>query len=259
MNEPTFQFAKSAGFILSVAAVLLLQWRLPWGRFTRDEGRWYRNVPIGLLNMVLFAAVCGACVCLAARAGQAHGGFFARLAVPHLAAIVLTVLVFDVVSWAWHRANHVIPVLWRFHAVHHSDRVFDFTTALRFHGGELLLSLPLRLSIAFLLAAPIEGILLFELLFGFFNLFEHGNIRLPARLEAVLATVFVVPALHRKHHSLKRAELDSNFSTLFIVWDRLFGTYHEGRSTDDVKIGLPAVPTMRLLPLLAMPFRSSSR
>lgn len=256
MDESTFQFAKSTGLLLTVATLLLLQWWLPWGRFAREDGRWYRNLPLALINALVFGAICGACVCAASRAGQEWGGFFSRYAIPPLAAMAGTVLLMDAVSWAWHRANHLFPVLWRFHAVHHSDRVFDFTTALRFHGGELLLSLPLRLALAFLLAAPVEALLVFEILFQFFNLFEHGNIRLPARFESTLSAVFVVPALHRIHHSRKRAELDSNFGTIFSVWDRLFRTFHDGRSTDAVKIGLPSVPAPQgVLPMLVMPFR----
>ena len=257
VDERTFQIAKEIGFVGSLIAVATWQTLRPWGAFPREEGRWWRNLPLALVNSLLLMAVCGACVCAAGRAGREWGGLLASA--PLWLSVPATVLAFDALSWAWHRANHGLPFLWRFHAVHHSDRVFDTTTALRFHGGELLLSLPLRLSLAFALGAPIEGILLFEVAFGFFNLFEHGNIALPARFERMLSRVFIAPALHRIHHSRKRAELDSNFGTIFSVWDRLFGTFHDGRSTDEVRIGLPQVPvTNGLVRLMAMPFTPSS-
>jgi sterol desaturase/sphingolipid hydroxylase (fatty acid hydroxylase superfamily) len=54
--------------------------------------------------------------------------------------------------------------------------------------------------------------------------FHHANIALPDRLEHVLRQVIVTPALHKVHHSVVRAECDSNYASLFSWWDRLFGS-----------------------------------
>lgn len=92
-----------------------------------------------------------------------------------------------------------------------------------------------------LLGAPPEGVLLFELVFNIANLLEHGDIDLPMTVEGALAPVIITPALHRFHHSQHWADLNTNFGTIFAMWDRLFGTYRENSSRIDVQTGLPNV------------------
>lgn len=71
-------------------------------------------------------------------------------------------------------------------------------TGLRFHPGELLLSLPIRLVAVVVLGAPAVGVLAFEVVFTFANLVEHGDIDHPQRGERVLGRVFVTAALLRE-------------------------------------------------------------
>jgi sterol desaturase/sphingolipid hydroxylase (fatty acid hydroxylase superfamily) len=131
--------------------------------------------------------------------------------------------------------------LWQFHQVHHSDTTFTVSTGVRFHAGELLLSLPVRLAAVVALGAPAEGVLLFELLFTVANLVEHGDISMPARLEHRLGQVLVTPALHRRHHSKEVTELNTNFGTIFSLWDRWFGTFLASGSDAAVQTGLPGI------------------
>ena len=154
----------------------------------------------------------------------------------------MTLLGMDLVSYAWHRANHRLKWLWRFHQVHHSDPSFTATTAIRFHFGELLLALPLRLAAVALLGVPIPGVIAFELIFAFANFFEHGDIDLPRPFEKAMAAFFITPALHRRHHSLESGLLNSNYGTIFSIWDRFFGSYASSASSDQVEIGLPELP-----------------
>ena len=102
-----------------------------------------------------------------------------------------------------------------------------------------MLSLPLRLLAVAALGAPVEGVIAFEAIFTFANFVEHGDIALPGRIEPRLAAVLVVPALHRRHHSSVRAELDSNFGTIFSFWDRWLGTFGESDPAKRFPIGLP--------------------
>lgn len=241
MNETLFQQWKLSGLVLAFATVLALQWLAPWARFGARGGVGrFRNVPIAVVNALVLGIACGTCICAAARWSADHRiGLFHRTTLHPLIAVLVTVPVLDLVSWAWHRAMHRVPFLWRFHRVHHSDRMLGASTALRFHFGELLLSLPLRLATVVLLGAPIEGLLLFEVIFGFFNLFEHGNLRLPLSLERLLGRIVVLPALHRLHHSIVPAELDRNFGTVFSAWDRAFGTFADADSDRPIEVGLP--------------------
>lgn len=260
MGEHQFQTVKTISFFVALGLVLAIELAAPWKRFAREKGmRWYRNLGLGGFNAALLSVVCGACVCSAARFAEGRGiGVLHALAAPRWLAIAVTVLSLDLLSWAWHAANHRVRALWRFHRVHHSDRVFDLTTSFRFHPGELLLSLPVRLTVVVALGAPVVGVLLFEIVFGLFNLFEHGNIRLPGPLERLLSPFVVHPALHRLHHSLRIDELNTNFGTTLTLWDRLFGTWRESRSDAEIETGIAnatgVVGTKNTWALFAMPF-----
>src|SRR5262249_56613757 len=98
------------------------------------------------------------------------------VAAPGWLAVAASVLLLDLVSYGWHRANHAFGLLWRFHRVHHSDVTFTVSTALRFHPGELLLSLPVRLLAVFALGVPVAAVLVFELAFTLANLLEHVDV-----------------------------------------------------------------------------------
>ena len=152
-----------------------------------------------------------------------------------------------------------MPLLWRFHQVHHSDPACTVSTALRFHPGELLLSLPVRGAAVLLLGAPSIAVIVFEGVFTSANVFEHGDITLSRSLERILERVCITPGLHRRHHSQERDDMDSNFGTIFVWWDRCFGTHRPSASEETVAIGLPDVgdvSTFRrvlLLPMLRPP------
>ena len=259
MDETRFQLMKSAGFILSFALVFAVQTLAPYRRSARAlAGNWRQNVPLAVLNTIVMSLVCGACLCTAARSAEDRGlGLFHVLGAPPWLAATGTILALDFALWGWHLANHRLAWLWRFHRVHHSDIDFDISTSLRFHAGELLLSLPLKLATVVLLGASLAGILLFEIVFGLFNMFVHGNIRMPLRAEARLSAVVVLPAVHRLHHSVRPEQHGRNFGTVLSLWDRWFGTWAPGRSSDDVTTGLPDLVARHRLSLgrcLRLPF-----
>ena len=143
-------------------------------------------------------------------------------------------------------ANHKLAWLWRFHRVHHSDGRFDLSTSLRFHAGELILSLPLRMAVIAALGAPLMGVLL-----------VHANLRLLTAWENRLLSVVVLPCAHRLHHSVRHEEYQSNFGTVFSTWDRWFSTWREARSTDTVRTGLPRLSEkpLTLWRCLVLPFQ----
>jgi sterol desaturase/sphingolipid hydroxylase (fatty acid hydroxylase superfamily) len=239
VSEYDFNLVRSAGFVLAVAIAAGLQRLAPHARL---RGSWAANCGLWGVNLLVLGAVCGACACTVAHWARAAGiGLFALVPAPRWLAIVLSVLALDMVSYAWHRANHRLRVLWRFHQVHHSDVTFTVSTGVRFHPGELLLSLPLRLGAIVLLGVPPEGVVVFEVVFNIANLVEHGDTNLPAFAERICGRVFITPALHRWHHSRRWAELDSNFGTIFAVWDRVLGTYQTSSSATAVETGLPNV------------------
>jgi sterol desaturase/sphingolipid hydroxylase (fatty acid hydroxylase superfamily) len=135
------------------------------------------------------------------------------------------VVVFDLERYWLHRLLHLVPILWRCHALHHSDRELDVSTGYRHHPFEVaLVALVLPLS-AMALAIPGAVIIAYGAIDAISAVFQHGNIRLPRWLERALAPIIVTPAMHRVHHSIDRREADSNFGQIFSFWDRLFATY----------------------------------
>jgi sterol desaturase/sphingolipid hydroxylase (fatty acid hydroxylase superfamily) len=239
ISEQQFQVIRAVGFVLAFGGALALQRWLP---HARERGSWRVNGGLWLVNGIVVGLVCGGCACSTSNWAAAHGlGLFNVTAVPAWIAALLSLAILDLVSYGWHRANHRLPFLWRFHRVHHSDRSFTVTTAIRFHPGELLLSLPVRLTAVVLFGVPIIGVLAFELVFMLANLVEHGDIALPRRIDRVLALVCVTPPLHRRHHTRRRPELDSNFGTVLSIWDRMLGTYRHAGANERIETGAPGI------------------
>ena len=177
---------------------------------------WITNIGLWLIDTAVMRVLCSACgLVLAAWCQANHVGALPLLRAPDWFSVVLSVVALDAVSYFWHRANHRFSWLWRWHLVHHADRAFQVTTALRFHPGELLLSLPVRLLAIAALGLPIMGVLLFELVFGAMNLLVHTNVALPRRMPALVSWLVVTPRMHRLHHARSLTFSNRNFGTVF--------------------------------------------
>lgn len=165
--------------------------------------------------------------------------------------------IMDYTNYLWHILNHKIPLLWRFHVVHHSDPDLDVTTALRFHFGELIGSVFFRGAFVLLSGATAVQVLLYEILFEGATQFHHSNWKLPFRLEKTLNQVIVTPRMHGIHHSMIRQETDSNFSVVFSFWDRLHRTIRLNVPQDMIVTGVPSYSNADELTigyLLKLPF-----
>lgn len=148
------------------------------------------------------------------------------------------VLFFDFFTYWWHRLSHEIPFLWRFHRVHHSDAQMDVSTAYRFHFGEIFISSILRAVIILLLGCKLWHLALYEALMFPVVQFHHANISLPKKLDDLLAKFIVTPNMHKVHHSRKWQETNSNYTSMFSFWDRLFGTFKKREDTENISFGL---------------------
>jgi sterol desaturase/sphingolipid hydroxylase (fatty acid hydroxylase superfamily) len=236
-GEAVYQTARALAACVALALAFALE---RWRPHALLRPAWRTNLGLWAIDSLVMATVCGACGWIVASWGASEGlGLLAWAGVEKWLAVAIGVLGLDAVSYAWHRANHQLPSLWRFHQVHHGDKSFHVTTALRFHPGELLLALPVRLAAVLLLGVPPEGVLVFELVFGVANLLEHGNFDLPRRLEPVVERLLVTPALHRAHHASDWRKLNTNFGTVFSIWDRLAATFRAGEPDRRVVTGLP--------------------
>ena len=131
----------------------------------------------------------------------------------------------DLAIYLQHVMFHAVPALWRLHMVHHSDQDFDFTTAIRFHPVEIVLSIVIKFAVIAALGPPPAGVFIFAVLLNATAMFNHGNIRLAKGLDRWLRWIIVTPDMHRVHHSVEINECNSNFGFNLPWWDRLLGTY----------------------------------
>ena len=245
-------------------AILLLSVLLAWESLApayawfRDlKGRmrhFARNYFLGLLNVLLAALVFVQLWLLAARWADAHQfGLFHSLGLPLWARAVLAILLLDLATYTWHWLNHRIPFLWRFHRTHHSDTHLDLSSAARFHFGEITLSGLLRLPLILLLGLHLHELVLYELLLFATVQFHHANISLPGKLDHFLSHFIATPAYHRVHHSLKRVQADSNYSSFLTFWDRLFRTRSSATPQAFGVEGLPAPAHGTLIGMIESP------
>jgi sterol desaturase/sphingolipid hydroxylase (fatty acid hydroxylase superfamily) len=224
---------------------LFMMWesRQPFFPFFRaHDGHRAHHFALNMTMALLNAGVVGLVFApLWGRAASAEFGLLHRFPLPIWAHALLAILLLDGWTYFWHRANHEMAFLWRFHRMHHSDPWMDVTTARRFHPGEILFSSILRLPLIFLLGIHLWELLAYGVLMGLVVDFHHANIALPARVDRRLRGLIVTPAMHKVHHSRIRVETNSNFTSLLSVWDRLFGTFRLRTDLAAIRIGLDGV------------------
>ena len=198
-------------------------------RVQARAGRWLTNLSITVLNTLALRALSVALPFLAVGAAVdawSHSwGLLNKVAWPLWLEVLLAILALDFAIWLQHLITHKVPLFWRFHRMHHADRDMDVTTALRFHPVEILASMGLKIGLVYLLGPQAVAVVLFEVILNGTALFNHANLRLPLWLDRVLRWVLVTPDMHRVHHSVHRAEHDSNYGFALSVWDRIFRTY----------------------------------
>jgi sterol desaturase/sphingolipid hydroxylase (fatty acid hydroxylase superfamily) len=185
-------------------------------------------------------------------------GLLAWLGAPLIVAAPLAFVSLDYTTYAWHRLNHRVPFLWRFHGVHHTDLDLDVTTSFRFHFGEVLLSTGFRVAQVAVLGLSPALFVAYEIVMDAATEFHHSNVRLPLALERALSLVLVTPRMHGIHHSIVERETNANWSVILPWWDRLHGTLRLDVPQADIVVGVPAyrVPEeVSFGRLLAMPFR----
>lgn len=263
MSEAQTRLAIFIGLFLTLA---VLEWLAPRReRRTGRTRRWLTNWAISILDSVALRLIFkSAAVGGAVWAAENGVGLFNMIASPYWLALIVSVVALDLAIWFSHLASHKVPLLWRVHRMHHSDIEIDVTTAIRFHPIEILLSMLWKYVIVIALGAPAASVLIFEIVLNGVALFNHSNLRLPARLDAWLRLFVVTPDMHRVHHSTDRRETDSNYGFNLPIWDRMFGTYiaQPALGHDAMQIGLAQWQDDRPQGLgwtLMVPFRPQNR
>ena len=213
-------FLAGLGFFLILETLVPAR---PW-----HEARWRRigfHGAVAALNTILVRLVVYVPFLLWVVYVEQQGWGIARLlGLTGWPEILLSVVVLDAFDYFWHRANHRVAFLWRFHKAHHADPAVDATTSLRFHPGELVLSGGVRALWIAVWGPTATAWFVFEALVSLCSQFHHANFDLPARLDRRLSRLIVTPRFHATHHAVDRRWGDRNFSTIFSVWDPLFRT-----------------------------------
>ncbi len=205
----------------------------------------FRNLLIAIPNALVAAAFAGLTLLVtqwSMREGfgvinwlrpVAPEGVLGSLAIA-LAAFVLL----DLWHYAFHVLAHKVPLLWRFHVLHHNADTFEATVAMRFHFCEVAVQCALSLPVYAMLGVSIEHILLYNLILLPVAMFHHADVGLPVWLDRIMRVVIVTPHMHVIHHSQWEPETDSNFSAVLSIWDRLFGSYRWRDDPGTVEIGI---------------------
>jgi sterol desaturase/sphingolipid hydroxylase (fatty acid hydroxylase superfamily) len=246
--------------VVSFIALLLMERR--WSLRQRVD-RWLRRILINLAVagpsfLVLRLLLIPVAVTVAVWAEAQGLGLLRLLEIPAVPAAIVAILLLDYTMYFWHWLNHRVPLLWRFHHVHHSDLDLDVSTAFRFHFGEMLLSVAARMLQVVVVGASPAAVLIYEIVLEASTEFHHSNLRLPLRFERVLSWFIMTPRAHGIHHSIVARETNSNYSNFLMLWDRLHRTLRLNVRQDEIVIGVIDYRDPRelgLVSLLLMPFR----
>lgn len=216
------------GFFFGIFALMAL-WEVLSPRrklVTSKPVRWANNIGLVVFNSFLLRLIFPAAAVGMALFAQEQGwGLFNYYQVPFWLVVLVSVVAMDFFIYLQHIMVHAVPALWRLHRVHHADRDFDVTTGARFHPLEIILSMLIKFAVIMLLGAPVVAVVIFEVILNATSMFNHGNVRIPGAVDAVLRLFIVTPDMHRVHHSIEDDETNSNFGFNLPWWDRLFGTY----------------------------------
>ncbi|MFM9851623.1 MAG: sterol desaturase family protein [Sphingomonadaceae bacterium] len=142
----------------------------------------------------------------------------------------------DLAYYAFHRSAHQVRWFWASHINHHSSQHYNLSTALRqtwtgFFAGSFIFRLPL-----FLIGFPPAMVAFCGALNLIYQFWIHTEMikRMPSWFEAVMNT----PSHHRVHHGVNPRYLDCNYAGVFIIWDRLFGTFTREDDAEPVRYGI---------------------
>ncbi len=218
------------GFFIGILTIMALwEFIAPRRALTVSKTvRWLNNLGIAFLNSFLLRLAFPTAAVGVALFAEHHGwGLLHYYQIPTGLAVFFAIVAMDLVIYIQHVLVHAIPILWRFHRLHHADLDYDLTTGARFHPIEIFLSMGIKFAAIIVLGTPVVAVILFEITLNLMAMFNHANVKLPLGVDRILRLLFVTPDMHRVHHSIEDDETNSNFGFNLSIWDRLMGTYRD--------------------------------
>lgn len=227
-----------------------------------QTGRWLNNISLAVFNHFLLLFYSLGLGFIISRY-QPESTLIEHFKLSDIGAFILLVFLFDFITYWLHRFFHKYPLLWRIHAVHHSDTEIDVTTSHRHHPFESMINGIILTPLIIILGIPVIVIAMQNFLHTFIALFAHGNIVLPEKVDSILRKFIVTPDFHRMHHSSDKKFTDSNYSVMFPLFDYIFGsaTRKPYAELDKMELGLESMRSgkdSRVDRLLLTPFTYKS-
>ncbi len=164
---------------------------------------------------------------------------------------IVAFVIFDFLIYWAHRWSHEIPLLWRFHALHHSIERMDWVSAFRNHPIDGIILAP---PVAFLIGAgvPLETTGALAVLQALVGIFLHANVRWRLR---PLQRLIITPEFHHWHHANDTEAINSNYSVFLPLWDIIFGTWFMPEDRRPERYGIDEYVPPTMVGQLAHPFR----
>ena len=198
-------------------------------RIHSRKNRWITNGLITIINTasinIVHIFIPFIAIIAAIDVSNEKWGLFNIINLPSWLEIILKIIILDFVIWGQHFLSHKIPFIWRFHRMHHTDRDLDVTTAVRFHPFEIIFSMFIKIAAIYIIGASAVAVIIFEIILNGMAMFNHANLKISPKLEALLRKIVVTPDLHRIHHSIYIEEHNKNYGFSLSIWDKVFKCY----------------------------------
>lgn len=262
LDVTSYSSTRLSVFVLLLVVLALLEILSPRRKLQHSKAkRWANNFGISALNSAIVALVVPLVgVAAAVLANERGWGLFNQFEIQPVIGIALYIVAFDFTIYLQHRMFHKFKILWRLHRAHHTDLDYDVSTGVRFHPLSICISAAIKLCLIVLLGPLAISVLISEIILNATSMFNHSNIKLPARLDRILRLIIVTPDMHRIHHSVEANEHNRNFGFNFPWWDRLLNTYKENpaKGQEAIEVGIHGFREDRstgIFSLLAQPFQ----
>jgi len=248
------QFEKDAILVSVLVLLFIIECLFPYfDTFKNKTRHTFRNVGLIALNALVVNVTLAPLVILSM---DTSWGVFNRWDLNGWIELGLTVLLVDFLTYVLHVLYHKVPFMWRFHRVHHSDVAMGVTTGARFHIGEHVISTLIKCGLYACFAIKLEYLILYEAIFISNVFFHHANISIGEPLDRIYRILFTSPNMHKVHHSDIKNETDSNYTSLFSFWDRMFGTFRIVDDPERIVFGIKGLEEEQSVRrMLTTPFR----
>ena len=228
-----------------MGALSFVELMIPLFVHSRNQRRTRTNLGLTIVTFLLNWGLYAAAAIVALLASLHGKGVLTGLHLSPFVLLVVSVVTLDLATYFAHVTMHKIPVLWRFHRVHHSDAFVDATTTFRQHPLEGIWRFLWIIVPVWILGLPASSVAVYRILSASNGLIEHSNIRIGQWLDPLLSLIWTTPNMHKIHHSRSPQQTDSNYGNLLALCDRVFGTFRPTKEALAVRYGLESVDDQR--------------